>query len=393
VSRARELTEKGVVEYARGFPEEAERLWRDALAVDPGCERARAYLEQVRGHPAGGFRPPGAPDVGPSAVTEVQPGIESGRGSAPPPRDPARFSLAPEKLAPVHRPILPIGARKALLLAAAATALLVAIAGGLRAASAGGASSPIMAGSRAAAAASAALAALPGEAVRIVDQLRGARGPAPAVSRPPAEVVASGPSQQRGGSREGRKTLAPTSRAAGSGQPAARAAPSGVTLAQAVLGTRWGMSLEEVLTVLPSASRVTHPARSGERRLTVEARVDRVELGGRPYRAEFLFDPAGRLGAIQVRSILGAAGDAAYEGLRAGLLAELGEPSENPAGPASPGRRVARSSWETSRGGVDLEVRKLGLDEAPVLLVDLREGDVRPIGDGMVVLTLVAPGP
>ena len=49
MSRARELTEKGVVEYARGFPEEAERLWRDALAVDPGCERARAHHEQVRG--------------------------------------------------------------------------------------------------------------------------------------------------------------------------------------------------------------------------------------------------------------------------------------------------------------------------------------------------------
>jgi hypothetical protein len=152
------------------------------------------------------------------------------------------------------------------------------------------------------------------------------------------------------------------------------------------------MSLEEVLAVLPSASRITHPARSEERRLTVEATVDGVELGGRPYRAEFLFDPTGRLASIQVRSILGTAGDAAYEGLRAGLVAELGEPSANPQGPASAGRRVARSSWVTSRGEVDLEVRKLGLDEAPALLVDLRKGDVRPIGEGMVVLTLVAPG-
>jgi hypothetical protein len=360
VSRASELTDKGIAEYARGLPEEAERLWSDALAVDPGCERARSYLEQLRA------RPPG-----PAPAADGR--TDSRGGFTPPPKDPARFSVPPEKLVPVHRPTLPLAARRTLLVAGTATALVAAIAVGLYAKSD-------------------TLVALPGEAVRIVKLLRAARVPDPVASIPPVEVVPSGPSRQRGAGREGRKSLASGSRSAGSGQTAIATVPPSLTMAQALLGTRWGMSVEEVLTVLPSASRTASPARSGERGRTVEARADGVELCGQAFRAEFLFDASRGLGAVRIRSIPGGAAEAAHDCLRAGLVAELGEPSPDQPVSPSTGTGITRSSWETSRGGVDLEFRKLGVNEAPVLLVDMRGGNVRPVGDASVALTLAAPG-
>jgi hypothetical protein len=42
-----ELLDQGVKAYTRGLVEEAERFWRDALALDPRSERARAYLRQL----------------------------------------------------------------------------------------------------------------------------------------------------------------------------------------------------------------------------------------------------------------------------------------------------------------------------------------------------------
>jgi hypothetical protein len=159
------------------------------------------------------------------------------------------------------------------------------------------------------------------------------------------------------------------------------------------MGTRWGMTLEELLTTLPSAARISHAARSERWPLTAEARTDRVVLGGHPYRAEFLFDQLGHLAAIQFRSTLDTKGDAVHDGLRASLSAELGEPSADRTGMARPGRRDARWSWETSLARVDLEVRRPGLDRSPVLLVDVRRGDLMPIDGSTIVLTLVAPFP
>ena len=60
-------------------------------------------------------------------------------------------------------------------------------------------------------------------------------------------------------------------------------------------------------------------------------------------------------------------------------------------GLASLGRWAVRSSWETSLARVDLEVRRRGLNAAPVLLVDIRKGNLMPINDSTVVLTLIPP--
>ena len=49
-----ELLDQGVKSYTRGDSAEAERLWLQALEIDPKNERVRAYLRQVRGERPGG---------------------------------------------------------------------------------------------------------------------------------------------------------------------------------------------------------------------------------------------------------------------------------------------------------------------------------------------------
>ena len=43
-----ELIDQGIKAFTRGLKAEAERCWREALELDPGNERARAYLRQLR---------------------------------------------------------------------------------------------------------------------------------------------------------------------------------------------------------------------------------------------------------------------------------------------------------------------------------------------------------
>jgi hypothetical protein len=48
-----ELLDQGVKAYTRGDSVEAERIWTQALEIDPRNERVRAYLRQVRGERPG----------------------------------------------------------------------------------------------------------------------------------------------------------------------------------------------------------------------------------------------------------------------------------------------------------------------------------------------------
>jgi tetratricopeptide (TPR) repeat protein len=58
-----ELLDQGVKAYTRGDSAEAERVWMQALELDPQNERVRAYLRQVRGERPG--RPAAAPEGAP----------------------------------------------------------------------------------------------------------------------------------------------------------------------------------------------------------------------------------------------------------------------------------------------------------------------------------------
>ncbi len=80
-----ELLDQGVKAYTRGDSAEAERIWLQAIEIDPQNERVRAYLRQVRGErpgsPAGAApAPPAQPepafapspwDAGPAASATV----------------------------------------------------------------------------------------------------------------------------------------------------------------------------------------------------------------------------------------------------------------------------------------------------------------------------------
>src|SRR5512137_3129453 len=80
-----ELLDLGVKAYTRGDSAEAERIWLQAIELDPQNERVRAYLRQVRGERPGspsGAAPAPAPhpepafapspwDAGPSATPTV----------------------------------------------------------------------------------------------------------------------------------------------------------------------------------------------------------------------------------------------------------------------------------------------------------------------------------
>ncbi len=62
-----ELLDQGVKAYTRGDSAEAERLWLQALELDPQSERVRAYLRQVRGER------PGRPGAAPAAPARPEP--------------------------------------------------------------------------------------------------------------------------------------------------------------------------------------------------------------------------------------------------------------------------------------------------------------------------------
>jgi hypothetical protein len=67
-----ELVEQGIRAYTRGDREEAERCWREVLAMDPRHARARAYLVMLAkartGEPPAEARPAPAPPPAPPAA-------------------------------------------------------------------------------------------------------------------------------------------------------------------------------------------------------------------------------------------------------------------------------------------------------------------------------------
>jgi tetratricopeptide (TPR) repeat protein len=74
---ATQLIEQGIKAYTRGQLDEAERLWGEALALEPLNDRAKAYLDLLRGSPGGLAQPVPVP-----AVPVAAPAAAEGDGSA-----------------------------------------------------------------------------------------------------------------------------------------------------------------------------------------------------------------------------------------------------------------------------------------------------------------------
>lgn len=68
MSTVSELLDLGVRAYTRGESAEAERIWMEALALDPANDRVRAYLRQVRGERPSAPAEPAAPSAPPAAA-------------------------------------------------------------------------------------------------------------------------------------------------------------------------------------------------------------------------------------------------------------------------------------------------------------------------------------
>jgi tetratricopeptide (TPR) repeat protein len=88
VATLAELIDQGIKAFTRGLKAEAERCWREALELDPGNERARAYLKQLRD--AGD--PPAVAAPAQAALSQAAPVRAAPAQAAPaaaPPRTPA----------------------------------------------------------------------------------------------------------------------------------------------------------------------------------------------------------------------------------------------------------------------------------------------------------------
>ncbi len=77
---ATQLIEQGIKAYTRGVLDEAERCWREALALEPLNERARSYLELLAGARTGGGPLPVPPE--PVAVPAAAVALPAPRISA-----------------------------------------------------------------------------------------------------------------------------------------------------------------------------------------------------------------------------------------------------------------------------------------------------------------------
>jgi hypothetical protein len=187
-----------------------------------------------------------------------------------------------------------------------------------------------------------------------------------------------------------RATTAP---AAGSGAGPTGAAPvPGAPAATRYLwrAQTWGFSVADVLRAFPGTARTEGPPLQSEG-LAARVALARVRMAGHLWSAQFLFDSADRLAAIQLRPA-GHPSEAAIAGedLVAALVADHGRPRGEGKEPPPPehGRRLV---WTTADGLIELQESEIDASQARVMAVDLRAGDVQPLPARRVILTLRPP--
>jgi hypothetical protein len=155
----------------------------------------------------------------------------------------------------------------------------------------------------------------------------------------------------------------------------------------------WGATVAEVMKAFGGATRVDGDgaARGGEA-LAPGAALESVWVAGHLWSARFLFDGAGRLGAIELQAA-GAfeADDRAYDDVAASLAADYGRPRAGTLRSSPSGGGGSRATWSTADGLIELQGEDLEARRARVVAVDLRAGRVRPIPARGVVITVRPP--
>jgi hypothetical protein len=151
------------------------------------------------------------------------------------------------------------------------------------------------------------------------------------------------------------------------------------------------MSLDDLLRAVPSARPVRSPDPPGGEALRPLAWIERADFRGRPFQVEFLFEPAGRLGAIRLLSPGVDRPDLLFDEVVATLTSEHGPPVSTRHGDERTGAWRGLASWAAGSARLELEGWSAGAPDARVYTVDLRRGSVRPLQTGGIALTL-SPG-
>lgn len=110
--------------------------------------------------------------------------------------------------------------------------------------------------------------------------------------------------------------------------PATAAADRLLDATAAWRAARWGMTVDEVLRAFPGQARALQPEQRLADGKVIAAGIERLELGGLPYRAHFLFE-GGKLALVSLKSLAAKAAQGSdYEAIKARLAAETGQPGE-----------------------------------------------------------------
>ena len=393
---------------ALGSSTQAQQLRKAALAARDGNPRARAYLDRISSQQP--WPPPGDAAPTPPGLSLLGSMVSPVPGEAQSPAARPEAEAPPEAAAPAAKPanaLPPVGSpatekrrfsipdgglpsrwlprwdRRAKVVVGA-MGLLVA---GALAARLVTTNRERIAGVWAAGREHAAGAwrGLSSAVARVTDAAFGSRPPPTA--GPQAAPSGTSPAPPKATARA---TRAPT---AGLGAGPTGAAPvPGAPAATRYLwrAQTWGLSVADVLRAFPGTARTEGPPLQSEG-LAARVALARVRMAGHLWLAQFLFDSADRLDAIQLRPA-GHPSEAAIAGedLAAALVADYGRPRGEEKGPPPPehGRRLV---WTTADGLIELQESEIDASQARVMAVDLRAGDVRPLPDRRVILTLRPP--
>jgi hypothetical protein len=131
---------------------------------------------------------------------------------------------------------------------------------------------------------------------------------------------------------------------------AAQALPAGAQWREA----RWGMTSGEVLRAFPGEAKLLEKPLALADGNVVAAGIDRHELGGTAFRVRFVFDPAGKLVLVSLRTDEHDYAKAERLGpVESALVARLGPATERSAVDDFVDQRQV--TWRTPSGRVDLK--------------------------------------
>ncbi len=147
---------------------------------------------------------------------------------------------------------------------------------------------------------------------------------------------------------------------------------------------RWGMTVEDVLGAFPGEA--VRAQASVSERISVRAAIEHAVIGTHTYNVSFFFGRDGRLAAVQMSpDTRGQSAAHAYHELADWLSGELGPPASHDARSRPSGTWSETSSWTTPDSSISLRVAETVAQDARILAVDVRSGDVHAFAQGVTL--------